>query len=734
MLTAEVIGTGRTTGEVRPARCKMGWNCAAGAGQGSRSGHYAAMEATVAPCCVPVGLDFGYSAVSRGRMGLPYGKCQLIRHDAHATQLTRPQDIRLAQAERKLAAIMLADIAGYSALMERDESRTFSRIRALREQLINPKVAEFGGRIIKTTGDGFLAEFPSATAALGCGIALQRVNFAQESNHDEAERFHMRIGINLGDIIVDGDDISGDGVNVAARLEPLAPLDGICVSGAVRDQVREDLGVILEDLGEQKVKNIERPIRAFRIDLHNAAATAVSPKNKKSLSKGLILRFVAVSVVIVGLAAYWAIHRTMHETTVAVTSKSPPANPQDRPTDDAGPLSIVVLPFTSITTKQHEAYLADGLTASVTADLSRIQNAFIIGATTAQVYRDKKLTAKQIGAELGVRFVLQGNIESDGTRIRVNAQLTDCKTNAQLWSDVFEGDTTDLFALQDKITSLIGNSLGRELVIRAAHASERSSNAPTVIDLLLQARALLLQPDSWENHLRLEELWRRVLAIEPMNVEALLGLGRTLTLQVFNYGDHQDQAARDRKIAESITLAKRAASIDPNDPVLFALQAAIAASTGDYDESSRKALMVLDQAPKWPRAYNIVGYLYVQRVEPAKACEILKRGVALDPKHPGILLANLQICEFMLGNDAAALDWGLKAKAFSFEDREILAASYARSGKLAEARNVFSGGVGLPKLSDIVNDIETDPGLWPPYRSWYKETVIPVLRSAGFPE
>ena len=177
---------------------------------------------------------------------------------------------------------MVADIAGYSALMERDESRTFMRLQVLRDELISPRVTEFGGRIIKTTGDGFLAEFPSATAALGCGIAIQRQNFARESTKDTNEQFHFRIGINLGDIIVDGEDVSGDGVNIAARLEPLAPIDGICISGAVRDQVREDLGIVLEDLGEQRVKNIARPIRAFRINIANIGS-ATSRKAQRSV-------------------------------------------------------------------------------------------------------------------------------------------------------------------------------------------------------------------------------------------------------------------------------------------------------------------------------------------------------------------------------------------------------------------------------------------------------------------
>ena len=169
--------------------------------------------------------------------------------------------------ERRLSAVMLTDISGYSALMERDETRTFRRLQTLRETIFVPKVREYGGRIVKTTGDGFLAIFPSATACLGCGINIQRANRAQETTKDEAEQFHLRMGINVGEIIIDGDDVSGNGVNIAARLEPLAPLDGICISGAVRDQVREDLGVVIEDIGDQHVKNITHPIRAYRIDL-----------------------------------------------------------------------------------------------------------------------------------------------------------------------------------------------------------------------------------------------------------------------------------------------------------------------------------------------------------------------------------------------------------------------------------------------------------------------------------
>ncbi len=228
-----------------------------------------------------------------------------------------------AQIERKLAAIMLADIAGFSALMERDETRTYQRLRALRDEIVLPKVAEYGGRIVKTTGDGFLAIFPSATASLGCGITIQRAIISQETMKDEQERFHLRIGINLGDVVVDGDDVSGDGVNIAARLEPLAPSDGICVSGAIRDQVREDLGVELEDIGDQHVKNISRPVRAYRIDVASASR-AVPPAQTATLTWGRQFadpRMLPVAGAVVVLAAvpllFGPVSRLLHSRTPA---------------------------------------------------------------------------------------------------------------------------------------------------------------------------------------------------------------------------------------------------------------------------------------------------------------------------------------------------------------------------------------------------------------------------------
>lgn len=210
----------------------------------------------------------------------------------------------MAHIERRLAAIMLADIAGYSTLMERNESRTFQRVLTLRDEVTNPLVARYGGRIIKTTGDGFLAEFSSGTAALLCGIDIQRLNHAREAANADGDRIQMRIGLNLGDIIIDGDDVSGDGVNVAARLEPFAPKDGLCISGAVRDQVREDLDVVFEDLGEQQVKNIARPVRAYRIDLTGVPIPRPAVRTGKS-SKAVVGAIVAIAIALAFGLSYW---------------------------------------------------------------------------------------------------------------------------------------------------------------------------------------------------------------------------------------------------------------------------------------------------------------------------------------------------------------------------------------------------------------------------------------------
>jgi TolB-like protein/class 3 adenylate cyclase len=328
---------------------------------------------------------------------------------------------------RRLAAILAADVAGYSRLMGADEEGTHERLKAHLGALVNPKIEEHRGRIVKNTGDGFLAELASVVDAVRCAVEVQRGMAEREPEMAEEPRIRFRIGINLGDVIVEEHDIFGDGVNVAARLEALAEPGGICVSRVVRDQVRDRLDLAFEDLGEQQVKNIARPVRVCRV--RDAAA---------ELPASMVPRATPIS-----------------EHAVAPR------------------LSIVVLPFTNLSDDPEQQYFTDGITEDLTSDLSRLAGMLVISRNTAFTYRNKPVDTKQMGRELGVRYVLEGSVRRSGRQVRVNAQLIDADTDTHLWAERFNGDTSDLFALQDEITSRIAIALNLELM--QAEAARRPS-------------------------------------------------------------------------------------------------------------------------------------------------------------------------------------------------------------------------------------------------------------------
>src|SRR6202521_484681 len=343
-------------------------------------------------------------------------------------------------ATRRLTAILAADVAGYSRLMGADEEGTHERLKAHLRDLVDPKINEHRGRIVKNTGDGMLAEFPSVVDAVRCAVEIQRGMIDREPEVPDERRIRFRIGINLGDVIAEEHDIFGDGVNVAARLEALAEPGGTCVSRVVRDQVRDKLDFTFDDLGEQSVKNIARPVRVY----------ALRPEG------------IAGSPTTSGPSA---------------TSGSPPV---------AAPrLSIVVLPFANLSDDREQQYFADGITEDLTTDLSRIEGSFVISRNPPFPYRDKPIDTKQIGRELGVRYVLEGSVQRSGNRVRVTAQLIDAETDAHLWADRFAGDTGDLFALQDEITSRIAVTLNLELV-RAEAA--RPTGHLDALDYILRGR------------------------------------------------------------------------------------------------------------------------------------------------------------------------------------------------------------------------------------------------------
>jgi adenylate cyclase len=640
----------------------------------------------------------------------------------------------LARDHRRLAAIVSADVVGYSLLMGRDDSATLAGLKAHRRELIDPKIAEYGGRIVKTTGDGLLLEFPSVVDAVRCAVDVQRGMAERNAGVPPEQRIEFRIGINVGDIIIDGDDIFGDGVNVAARLQTLAEPGGICVSRVVRDQVLDKLSFAFEDLGSQEVKNIARPVEVYRVNLASAVLPAPSQGRGRWRLPVRPWRWFAAGILALGVAGIvvWALAQFWK---TGVVPRSSPAEV----TADAGPLSIVVLPFQNLTGDPNEAYVADGVTASLTADLSRIRDAFIVDAKTAFAYKEKPLTAQQVGKDLGVHFVLQGSVQRNGTKIRINAQLADATSNAQLWSENFEGDQSDLFALQDRVTTLVGNSIGREMVIVAARESETRKSNPKVADLMLRARALNLKPVSLNNLQQQEDLCRQALALEPSSVSAIVDLGRILTQEVQNFRDEMDESIQEKKLVEGYALALKAKELDPDNPDVYGAIAMYGWCRHDWDGARRASENLLSLEPKNTAAYNNLAFLLINDGEPKRAIELLNQAINLDPKHPHeFLLVNLGVANFMLGDNDAAIEWFHKTletnPGLSFT-YAYLAMAYALKGDDAKAH---AAAAELRRLnpSDTLSAWRKDHSnnQPPAYGEWFESKAVPAWRKAGLPE
>jgi len=420
---------------------------------------------------------------------------------------------------RRLAAILAADVAGYSRLMGADEEGTHERLQAHFRELVNPKITEHRGRTVKNTGDGMLVEFASVVDAVRCAVELQRGMVERNAATRVDQRIEFRVGINLGDVIAEGEDIFGDGVNVAARLEALAKPGGICVSRVVRDQVRDRLDFTFEDLGEQHVKNVARPVRVYAWRpgaIASPAAARVPP----------------------------------------ATSILPPFV--------APRLSIVVLPFANLSNDPDQQYFADGITEDVTTDLSRIAGMLVISRNTAFTYQDKRVDTKQVGRELGVRYVLEGSVRRSGSRVRANAQLINAETDAHLWAERFDGDTSDLFGLQNEITGQIARALQFELTIADAR---RVTEHPDVLDYILRGRAAWWKSTYGTNYAEALDLFERALALDPGAIEAQIWLALMLANRALDFASgffHYDGPDVDLQRADE--LVAQALAVSPNNP------------------------------------------------------------------------------------------------------------------------------------------------------------------------
>ena len=421
---------------------------------------------------------------------------------------------------RKIAAILVSDVVGYSRLAGADEDRTLARLRALRSDVIDPTISVHHGRIVKRTGDGSVVEFRSVVDSVRCALEVQHSMVERNAGVSPDKRIEFRIGIHLGDVVEESDgDLMGDGVNIAARLEGIAAPGAICLSEDAYRQVKGRLDLAVADLGPTQLKNIAEPIRVYSLRVGVPAqakpaktADPVTPApRKKRLALTPLPAALAALLLLIGGGAWWF----LNENRPAAVAKASPEAPR---------LSIVVLPFANLSGDPAQGYFADSVTENLTTDLSRLHNSFVIARNTAFTFKGKSLDARAIGKELGVRYVLEGSVQRDANRVRVNAQLIDAESGAHLWADQFDEDVVDLFKLEDEVVERLARALQVELVNAEAQRSlhDRPRN-PDAVDLTMRGLALLNQSYTKATRFGARDLFEQALNLDPANADALAG-------------------------------------------------------------------------------------------------------------------------------------------------------------------------------------------------------------------
>jgi TolB-like protein/class 3 adenylate cyclase len=542
-------------------------------------------------------------------------------------------------ATRRLTAILAADVAGYSRLMGADEEGTHERLQAHLRELVNPKIAEHRGRIVKNTGDGLLAEFPSVVDAVRCAVEVQRAMVERNAATPVDQHIEFRIGVNLGDVIAEEEDIFGDGVNVAARLEALAEPGGICVSRVVRDQVRDKLDFAFEDLGEQHVKNIARPVRAYRV--RDPAAPVAKPL---------------------------------------------PGSPQPLPLPDKP--SIAVLPFANMSGDPEQEYFGDGMVEEIITALSRIRWLFVIARNSTFTYKGQPVEVKRVGRELGVRYVLEGSVRKAGERVRITAQLIDAATGAHLWADRFDGSLEDVFDLQDKVAVGVAGVIEPTLqAAETARSAGRPTSDLTAYDLYLRALAMV-----WSPARQVPEalhLLEQAIARDPSYGPAL-GWAATCCFRLLLDGQSANPEA-DRK--KGIDFASRALEVAGNDPGTLVNAAHALAFFGE-DIGAMTALVdrALVLNPSFARGWHNSGALRIWAGHGDAGIEHLETALRLSPRERvGPTRTAIGAAHFF----ARRFDHAVPELLLAIQETpglspayQLLAACYAHMGRLDEARAI----------------------------------------------
>jgi TolB-like protein len=584
---------------------------------------------------------------------------------------------------RKLAAILAADVAGYSKLAGADEERTLARLRALRSDLIDPAIALHHGRVVKRTGDGVLIEFRSVVDAVRCAIDVQSGMSERNAGLPPERRIELRVGIHLGDVVEESDgDLMGDGVNIAARLEGIADPGGICLSEDAYRQVRDRLKEDFTDLGEKELKNIARAVRVYAIK----------------------------------------------------TDTAPSASQASAP-EKAGPprLSIVVLPFANLGGDPDQEYFVDGVTESLTTDLSRIAGSFVIARNTAFIYKGKPFDVKQIGSDLNVRYVLEGSVQRGGNRMRVNVQLIDAETGAHLWAERFDKPVADLFEMQDEVVAHLANQLGAQLVETEARRAEQKP-LPDSTDLYFQGTAQLHKGTTLEYAAQAGAFFDRALALDPRNVEALVATAIVDVLFAAAYLA-DDSKLRFTRAEETLTTAL---SLAPRHAKGHLFLGFVHIHTNRVSRGIAECQQALALDHNLALAHGIIGLAKVFAGHPGETEAHVLEALRLSPRDNEAYnwLMFVGVAKLCLSRDEEAVEW-LHRSVESNRNIPVahfhLAASLAQLGRLDEARAAVASGLALNPTFTIRryrSAVRSDDSV---VRAQGRR-LVEAMRKAGVPE
>lgn len=642
--------------------------------------------------------------------------------------------------ERRLAAIVAVDVVGYSRLMGVDEVSTLSALRSRRAAIIDPTIAEFGGRIVKTTGDGLLVELPSVVAAVECAVRIQAAMLNADAEISADKRLVLRIGINLGDIIIEDDDIFGDGVNIAARLEQIATPGGVCISQAAFEQVRDKLDHRFIDIGEQSLKNIARPIRAYSLaendqKIGNGRGRTPMPESKLKSNKSWLTRknYLLVAgglFAIVGIAGFIAVTKNstdkaelgelfnVNEPSVVSTVQQHSDEP-----------SIAVLAFDNLSADAEQAYFADGIAEDIITDLSKISQIAVIARNSSFFYKDKSMTVSAIGQELGVRYVLEGSVRRAGNTVRINAQLIDVNTKAHLWAERYDGSLDDVFAIQDEVTGLIVSALALHLNTQEREQITKTENPNfDAYDTLLLAREVQSRFTPEDNAAgRL--LFEKAARLDPAYARAYASVALTHAVDV-NMNWSTDQEA---SIRLGLAAVERARQLDSTIPQIYLAHGSLLLAQGLHEEAVAVHRKGIELSSNYADGHAQFAFVLVNSGHHAEGLEQIALAKRLNPHFSQIYLYVESIGLFHQDRYEEVVDLlepALMRNPAYDRIHLMLAASYAKLGLIDEAQwslqeaTVISPGISLTdEIQDSVLRRQEDI-----------DRYVGALREAGLQE